>query len=1023
MARRFCYPDWPGSDGDTVTIGQPINGVDGPMWPYSGSVYKTLAATYATGGHELFLPYGYRLTPPANGVWCNSLNAIDAASGALIIRAYDAGRGARDPVADGAARARIRSAAYWFDEAEFLAGIADCWAAMKWPVIDFGYYMTAGEWTYIGAGYGGHVWRAIVPWTASAVGAPGVFALKVGARAPSNRTADIVWGSLRKQAYTLAGLHVSPNYDGSDESVGMWHGYRSDVDGTVNDSGAYTTVLLVLPTAAQDPVTYHSGVMLIGTQIAEDAIRLRNGAEADIEDVCFAHVRYGPRIGRYSNTTLNGKIRLRRVHVVVPYKRAFMVSSSSASVAHCGDVELHDCSFDFQTHPELIDNTDTSTEPRSLASAEGISVEQRGNNVLVSGGWGRGGWHNGVAFQYGEGTDADIPYGNLLLNWSAFGGGAGDRHVSNAGHGNTFDGVYAFGFNTRGQWSCEAGAGRVSEIRNSRFGDMRPCPVAPDETWTISQMTTSGLVGTDSGAFVVRNTLFDTSNGNCRFGVALVASVASDTVGANKLTFDGVTFKVAPTQECALRVVHRADSTTQIDRSQTFKHLRIVQESGTPIQQVGFQINKSSSSATGMTFSTLAAHFNGSGAVHHMVVQGTAAQYDSGGAKGSTFDPKYEPQPSPLSGASAEMWRHDANPEFAWAQTRNINHAGWEDRLRYYSQLENTEPALEFADLEDPAGTYGSGKLVTSATEIRRMPGNYIVCRRVDCPSGVPGRKAFEHILDKTAIGSGWAYNKKLRSLLGNLGMTSVPFGVEAWAVLGVWFPPEMLLGSHDSGFYWHIGQCHTGANDILNNATMSFDLRGGNGDAAASYIQFEVRRFQNLDGLWPNTVVEEDASQPGVTVHEQVVVRAPQPSIYHYIILNYMIEPGYKDTNRPAGDQKIYGGAAVDGDTPRAFVKFHHCTGETAEPQLITEYRGWIGSPLFSNQVDEGHIEWYLGQRRHMRSPDLHSGIYSKHTFQPAAFGTVQRLFNRGWQIYLSHLNPGMTASVALAKYKQAAA
>lgn len=1027
MARRFCFPDWPGSDGDSVTIGQPINGVDGPMWPYSGSVYKTLAATYATGGHELFLPYGYRLTTGAGGIWLGTLNAIEAASGELIIRGYDAGQGARDPVAEAAARARIRRAAYWFDETEFRAGAADFWAAMHYPVIDMGFYPVTGDWTHIGS----NVWRMIQAWKPGTAGAPGAYLMLTGASAPTNKVADMTWGTVRQQAYTQAGMKLAPNY--AIEGEGIWHSYRSDADGTANASGNFTTVLVTTAgsDAANNPVTYYGGLCFVW-QTAEGVILFRNGGQGDIEDVCLAHVRKGVMAGDYTAATLNGAIKLSRMHVITPWARAYHVNYNGDLVAHCGAVTMLDCSFDTRGHSEITYNADTGDEPRSWGSFEGFSFEFRAANVVMRGGWSIGGQHNALACQgAGSGTDAREPNNCSVTDMSLMGSDAGQGRLwSLGGWGNTFDAIWAFNGTTRSQFTVNGdAAGRVNTIRNVRMGAYRANIVTPNETWTIAQLTTSssptppgGTVTTpaNNGTIRLQNCLFDTSNavagGLGRFGIALVCTNVDELVGANGVEMDGVTLKVSPNQACALRVVHRENSdTVGIDRSQTFKHLRIVQESGTPIPQVGFQKNKSSSSGTLDSTSTLAAHFNGAAAVLHQVKQGTAAAIDAGGCKGATFDPAEEPQQTPFAGVVGDNWNSDQNPEFAWAQTRNANFEGNEDLLRYFSQFAATEPTLVFADLEDPPSTQGGGKLVTSATEIRRLPGNYVVCRRIDCPSGVAGRKAFEHVLDLAQIGAGWSQGNKLRSLLGQRTQSAVPFDTEFWAVLGVWIPPAMLLGSNASGYYFHIGQCHEGANDLINNATMSFDLQGGNGVASAARVVWDVKRYKNANGGWPSgPLVEED--QPGTLVHEQSIIEAPAPNIYHHLILNARIEPGYADPTYG----NIYGGVEANGDTPKGFARMYYALGETDQPVLVGEYRGWLGSPWIPALVDPDNVQMFLGRRRFMRGPDLHAGIYSKHTFQPAAFGTVQSIINRGWRVWLAERNPGMTAASALREYRQ---
>ena len=282
-----------------------------------------------------------------------------------------------------------------------------------------------------------------------------------------------------------------------------------------------------------------------------------------------------------------------------------------------------------------------------------------------------------------------------------------------------------------------------------------------------------------------------------------------------------------------------------------------------------------------------------------------------------------------------------------------------------------------------------------------------VVCRRIPCPV-VPTRWAFEHLLDKDEVA--WQADKKNRSLLGGLGVTAVPFATEAWAVLGVYIPPEMLLGSHAGGYYWHFGQMQEGTNDLLNAGSISCNFAGGNGDASKARLEFDVKRYYGTG--WPGAPVEES----GNPIYESVLVAAPAPNVYHYLIFNYLVEPGYSDPTYGA----IYGG--VEGvDQPKGFVRVYYAKGESdTSPVLIAEYRGWWGSPWVPGQVTATELGYIDGKLRHMRAPQWHSGIYSKHTFQPAGFGTVQRIINRGWQVHIARNNPGMTAATALYRYRQ---
>lgn len=1019
MAHRFCFPDWAGSDGDAVTKLEPINGSTGAVWPASGTVHKTLATTYATGGHHLWLPHGYRLTPPADGVWCNALNAINAASGLLEIRAYDAGLGARDPVAEGAARARIRSAAYWFDEAEFRAGMVDFWSAMKYPVIDMGYYSVTGDWTHIGS----NVWRMIQAWKPGTAGAPGAYLMLTGASAPTNKVADMTWGTVRQQAYTQAGMKLAPNY--AIEGEGIWHSYRSDADGTANASGNFTTVLVTTAgsDAANNPVTYYGGLCFVW-HTNEDVVLVRNGGSADIEDLCLAHVRRGVAVGEYTDTTANGAIKLRRTHVVVPWRAGYAVTYSGDAVSHCGAIEMHDISWDMRSHAQITHDADNGVEPRSWAPCAGMDLGFRAVGVLVERGWGLGGHDAGCAVRgAGTSTDAREPNGCTVRDFSIMGAASGrDRLWALCGWGNMFDGVYAFGATTRGQFTVNGdAAGRVNTIQNMRAGAMRAQVVTPNESWVVAQLTTSssptppgGTVTTPANNGKVRliNCLFDTSNavagGLARFGVGLAANNVDELVGANAVEMDGVTLRVSANQGCALRVTHRENSdTVGIDRSQSFRHLRIVQESGAAIPQVGFQKNRAVTNGTLDSTSTLAAHFNGATAVHHQVRQGTAAAIDSGGAK-ANFDPDEEPQGTPLAGAAGDNWRHNSDPEFAWGQTRNDSFYGEEDRLRYYSQFEGAgEATLKFADCEDPVGVQNG--ITMTATELRRGVTGYEntwICRRITCPVD-PSRMAFEHRMGK--VETGWVAGTKVRSLLGLRWPNSMPFATRYWAVLGVYIPPEMLYGTHPATHYIHICQFHNGAEDLLNGSTCNLDLVGGSGDPSKALIVGEVKRY--LGDGWPGAPVETND-----VVHEGVVAYAPQANIYHYFVFEMLIEPGYEDPTYG----RIYGG--VEGvDEPQGLVRIHHAVGETAKPRQVFEYKGWNSSPLIPASVDPSKIISYRGRRLYGNSPDCHSGIYSKHSFEPAAqVGNYLRIINRGWRTWIAADNPGMTAARALALYKK---
>ena len=316
-----------------------------------------------------------------------------------------------------------------------------------------------------------------------------------------------------------------------------------------------------------------------------------------------------------------------------------------------------------------------------------------------------------------------------------------------------------------------------------------------------------------------------------------------------------------------------------------------------------------------------------------------------------------------------DQWAYKSDPELAWGSTHGTNYLG--QTLRPVCQLEfdssplSADTTIRNYVLTNAIGTYdGSagapsyGATMTT-TQIQKgaVTPTFPVVQRVADPAG-GGFTCFKMTLDGTEHYGG---PSKWRAQIVPSGAAEQhPWGTVLWSVMAAYMTEDMVL-QNTAGAPWMLfNSLNQGASSLIRGGGFHLGVDGGNGDASAAALTYEIEHYEN-----PNWLAG-DYTNATAYIKKKRSARFMTPTIgtWVYFITQHCVGCGYSDPTHGAiyGTVGSFSGGSDDGNA--YFLRMWYAVDDGYPITAFPEYRGhWAGphNPAHTAAAENSVVEGVL--------------------------------------------------------------